>query len=509
MVADQLGPFRILRSLPSDRWGARFRVEHAETGEKGLLRVFNIQVLRDPSRLAAIRHAPQLAGGFHHPHASLPRKLGEIEGGLYLLSEDAPGEPLAQCLARAPAPWPADQALALLRPLAAALDAAHAAGIFHGHPHTGNIFLAETGGGTLTDWGLVWSPEPDSGMLQSLAEGESALFLAPELLAGNQMPGPEGDRYALAVLAYHLLSGGWPYGGDDASERLLAQLTQDPADPRNAAPNLDKDQALVLLRGVERDPAARFASARAMVDALEEAFVRPWQKAGVQLLEISVGPFLAGEGDAAHTRHLPAFQIMQFPVTVAQFAAFVAETGYITLAEREGWGLAYDGARWMKTPGANWRHPRGPETTIDGKENHPVVQIALADARAFCQWAGLELPDEWQWEKAARGPDGRVYPWGNDWRPQCCHHAGDGVRDTLSVDAFPCDASPYGVRNMTGNVWEWTQSPYEPSSPYLVLKGGAWPHPGDVLTALFRYYALPAYRSDALGFRCVSPSQEN
>jgi len=504
----QIGDYQILQVLTSDRWGARLRVEHAETGERGLLRVFNAQILRDPSRIAAIHHAPEFTENFHHSHASLPRRLAKIDGSLCLVSEDVFDRPLDQWLTDDPAPWPVDRSLALLKPLAQVLDAAHAVGVFHGHLHPGAIFLDEDGRVILSDWGLVWSPEPDSGMLQSLIEGEHAIFLAPELLAGNQTPGPSGDRYALAALAYHLLTGSWPYPQKDPSERLLAQLTQPPADPREAAPELDEDQAQTLLRGLRREPSARYASAMEMTTALEEAFVRPWQKAGIQLVTIPTGPFLSGQGDTAQIRQLPAFDIMRFPVTVAQFAAFVAETGYITLAEQEGWGMAYNGARWVKTSGADWRHPRGVDSDVEDKENHPVVQIAFTDAQAFCRWAGLQLPDEWQWEKAARGDDGRLYPWGSDWRSQCCHHAGDGVRDTLPVDAFPCGASPYDVQDMAGNVWEWTRSPFELQSPYLVLRGGGWPHASDVIGVTFRYYALPAYRSDALGFRCVSKTDK-
>ncbi len=508
MTVQRIGDYQIYQSLSPDEWGARLQVEHAKTGERALLRVFSSQVQQNPSRMAAIHHAPELAHSFHHPHASLPRELIEIEGSLCLLSADAAGRPLCQWLQEKPSPWPAEQALPLLRTLAQVLDAAHTAGVFHGHLHPGNIFLDEDGRVTLSDWGLVWSPEPDSGLLQSLAEGEHALFLAPELLAGNQSPGPAGDRYALATLAYHLLSGSWPYPQEDASERLLAQLTQPPADPRSVAPHLDDIQAQTLLQGLARDPTDRYATAADMIAALEEAFIRPWQKVGIQLVAIPPGPFLSGQGETAQMRQLPAFSIMRFPVTVAQFAAFVADTGYATLAEREGWGLAYDGARWVKTPAANWRHPQGGESNIEGKENHPVVQIALEDARAFCKWAGLQLPDEWQWEKAARGDDGRLYPWGSDWRPGCCHHAGDGLRHTMPVDAFPCGASPYHVHDMVGNVWEWTSSPFEPKSPYLVLRGGGWPHARDIISTTFRYYALPDYRSDALGFRCVHTSSK-
>jgi formylglycine-generating enzyme required for sulfatase activity len=101
-----------------------------------------------------------------------------------------------------------------------------------------------------------------------------------------------------------------------------------------------------LLRGLYRDPSARYASAMEMTTVLEEAFVRPWQKAGIQLVTIPTGPFLSGQGDTAQIRQLPAFDIMRFPVTVAQFAAFVAETGYITLAEQEGWGIEPFSPMW-------------------------------------------------------------------------------------------------------------------------------------------------------------------
>ena len=140
---------------------------------------------------------------------------------------------------------------------------------------------------------------------------------------------------------------------------------------------------------------------------------------------------------------------------------------------------------------------------LAGRELHPVVQVSWHDAQAFCEWAGLALPDEEQWEHAARGSDGRLYPWGDRWRPELCNHAQSGWRGTTPVDAFPGDASPYGVRCLAGNVWEWTASTYDPAGAYQVLRGGAWPHDGRALTATFRYYALPGYRSDALGFRCA------
>jgi formylglycine-generating enzyme required for sulfatase activity len=497
-----IGNYQIIRELPEDRLGARFVVKHAQTGERGLLRLFSAQNARDPRLLAAIRHAPEMFRQFSHSHASLPRIFDTIDGRAYLISDEAPGDPLLQTLELHSPPWPEAQALDVLRPLADVMDAAHKTGLYHGHPHPGAIFEQDQSV-TLSDWGLVWSPEPDSGIFQTIAVEEQALTLAPELLAGNRSPGPEGDRYALASLAYYLLSGGWPYEGENASDRLLAQLTQPPLDPRHHRAGLTEEQAQILMRGVAREPDRRFPSAQAMIQTLESVFLPVWKKIGLTMSSVPAGAFLFGHGQQ---QFLPDFNITTFPVTVGQFQTFVQETGYVTLAEREGWGLAYNGRIWEKKPGATWRRPYGGDVPSPPEE-HPVVQIAYEDAQAFCQWSGLSIPTEEQWEKAARGEDGRLYPWGNDWRPDCCHHA-RGPRHPVAVDDFSCGASPYGVYHMAGNVWEWTISPYEPGSAYQVLRGGAWPHDARYLTTTFRYYALPAYRSDALGFRCVMASKE-
>ena len=259
----------------------------------------------------------------------------------------------------------------------------------------------------------------------------------------------------------------------------------------------------VLLRGLAKEPSARYPTGAAFVAALEAAGARPWQKIGLRFAAVSAGAFTFGEGASARVISLPSFEIGIYPVTVAQFAAFVAATGYVTQAEREGWGLAFQGSRWAETAGASWRAPRSPGNSAAGREAHPVVQVSRSDAEAFCAWAGVNLPTEEQWEKAARGDDGRHYPWGDRWRPELCNHAGCEARDTVPVDFYPGDASPCGARGLTGNVWEWTASVYEPGSAYSVLRGGAWPHDERFLTTTFRYYALPGYRSDALGFRCI------
>jgi formylglycine-generating enzyme required for sulfatase activity len=141
------------------------------------------------------------------------------------------------------------------------------------------------------------------------------------------------------------------------------------------------------------------------------------------LAEIPAGPFTMGRADGpdnegpAHEVDLPTYYIEIFEVTNAQFAAFTAETGYVTDAEKAG--------------GSGWR------AYTDGKDTHPAVKISWNDARAYCDWAGRRLPTEAEWEKAARGPAGFLYPWGNDWDPEKANVKAAGYRGTTQGRAFP------------------------------------------------------------------------
>lgn len=192
------------------------------------------------------------------------------------------------------------------------------------------------------------------------------------------------------------------------------------------------------------------------------------------------------------------FGIERSPVTVAQFAAFVAATGYLTVAERPLDPADYPEADpsllvpgsavfqptagpvplndprhwWAYVPGASWRYPGGPETDSAEIPDHPVTQVAYEDAEAYARWAGRELPSEAEWEYAARGGlDGCTYAWGEDPQPEGEPMANTwqgqfpwensgarGWRGTSPVGSFP--ANGFGLLDMTGNVWEWTGDEY-------------------------------------------------
>jgi formylglycine-generating enzyme required for sulfatase activity len=232
-----------------------------------------------------------------------------------------------------------------------------------------------------------------------------------------------------------------------------------------------------------------------------------------------------------HRVYLDAFSIDKYEVTNARFQQFVQATGHCTQAEREGWGFADTGEKFEQVNGANWRAPRGPESSIAGLKQHPVVQVGQEDAQAYCAWAGKRLPTEAEWEKAARGTDGRAYPWGDQFDgarlnfcDQNCQRStpdqmvNDGYRYTAPVGSYEGGKSPYGAYDMAGNVWEWVADWYDkdyyknsparnPQGPtsgkQAILRGGGWS--GHVLSVRTPYRSMyaPAARADVVGFRCA------
>jgi formylglycine-generating enzyme required for sulfatase activity len=195
---------------------------------------------------------------------------------------------------------------------------------------------------------------------------------------------------------------------------------------------------------------------------------------------------LDGEGPVRHVRIRP-FLIGATAVTNAEFAEFVAATGFVTEAERFGWSFVFhhyvEGPKetagvvgiewWRRVDGAAWNHPNGPASSIDGKEDFPVVHVSWNDSVAFAAWAGGRLPTEAEWEHAARGGlKGTIYPWGDehptDAGPYRCNiwqgrfpdldEGGDGHRGLAPARSF--EPNGYGLFNMNGNCWEWNADAY-------------------------------------------------
>ncbi len=218
------------------------------------------------------------------------------------------------------------------------------------------------------------------------------------------------------------------------------------------------------------------------------------------------GEFLMGSNDfypeerPVHPVAVDGFWMDEHPVTVAEFHRFVKETGHVTWAERSPDPADYPDADpellvpgslvfhmtpgpvdlndyrnwWSWVPGAQWRHPEGPGSTVDDRERHPVTHVGYEDASAYAAWAGKELPTEAEWEFAARGGlEGKVFVWGDEFSPKGKMMANtwqgafpwqnlalDGYTRTSPVRTFPPNG--FGLFDLAGNVWEWTSDFFTP-----------------------------------------------
>ena len=227
-----------------------------------------------------------------------------------------------------------------------------------------------------------------------------------------------------------------------------------------------------------------------------------WPKDSKEMVYVPEGEFLYGENK--EVVRLSAYWIDKTPVTNAEFSRFVQATGYRTTAEQTGIGCANTGEKWEDVKGANWRYPAGPKLgDKESRVDHPVVQVSWEDASAYAKWAGKRLPTEQEWEKAARGIDGREYPWG-DQEPtgRLCNFDKHEGRTTPVGKYSPQGDSPFGCEDMSGNIWEWTTG--REGDNGRVLRGGGWSHPAEYLRLVLRSIHEPEECYDTDGFRCVS-----
>ena len=422
-----------------------------------------------------------------------------------------------------------------VRDVAEALAHLHGRGAVHRDVKPANILWAG-GRWKLGDTGLARAVERS--MVTASHMVGSPTYMAPESYEG--MVGPASDVYALGVVALECLTGHAAHDGSSVAELMRNVLTRAPRIPDRLPPPWPELLRLMLAREPARRPSAdqvwRFncqgAPGRVTAPApdqdgeficvhsgeplwepgrglgtpepqgqvSERAHLMPLvcapdlsraahrfdpaliptgsvvnEKDGSILVPIPAGPAIFGSPDGSgdadeHPQFrasLPAYLIGLHPVTNAQYKRFVDAT-------RHG------------AP-ADWRNGRIPP----GPGNHPVVYVSWKDAKAYCDWAGLRLPSELEWEKAARGTDGRIYPWGNEWDKTRCVNGENQRNDgTAPVGSYPSGRSPYGLQDMAGNVWEWCADWYDSdaydryaagggltppaSGSYRVLRGGSW-----------------------------------
>ncbi|MCA9469771.1 MAG: SUMF1/EgtB/PvdO family nonheme iron enzyme, partial [Nitrospira sp.] len=215
------------------------------------------------------------------------------------------------------------------------------------------------------------------------------------------------------------------------------------------------------------------------------------------MVRIPKGPFLYGDEKREVTINHDYYMDV-YPVTNGAYRKFIEGSGYEnqTYWSEEGW-------QWRTSETIT--KPRFWDDERFNGPDQPVVGVSYYEAEAYAKWAGKRLPTEQEWEKAARGTDGRTYPWGEEFEADRCANSVKGEqRQTTPVGTFPEGASPFGCQDMAGNVWEWCASWYDAEQKFRVLRGGSWSN-GDpeIFRCALRNYFNPRLRNFNFGFRCA------
>lgn len=249
-----------------------------------------------------------------------------------------------------------------------------------------------------------------------------------------------------------------------------------------------------------------------------------WETDNSVMVHVPAGDFYMGSRDSddasadddekpMHPVSLDDFWIDKYEVTNEQFAHFLNEKG----------NQEKDGVSWVNVEeeGSNIIYEDGQYEPKSGYGDHPVTYVSWYGAQSYCQWAGKRLPTEAEWEKAARGTDGKIWPWGNDWDEEKVNSKDAGPGHTTAVGNYQDGTSPYGCMDMAGNAWEWVADWYQwdyyqtlpgrnPQGPnqgiYRAVRGGSWVLPQRLTRCAGRFGLTPQVRRGDLGFRCASSS---
>jgi serine/threonine-protein kinase len=503
--------------------GVVYRARDTATGRTVALKCLHTNLAGDPQiRQRFVREARVLRT-WSHPGAVAIHDFVEHEHLLAIVMELVSGESLAYHLARWDGTMPFSEIREIFSQVLVAMEDAHANGVVHRDLKPDNILVSGDGErlrAKIVDFGIAKMIEGTTYTVSGALLG-TCMYMAPEQVKTPGATDHRADIYSLGVTLYELVTGHPPFdGGGSHFAVMMAHVANRPKSPSKLRPDTPPALEQLILDALVKDPNARPQSCAVFRQRLLEALgddipaptsSRPHSPAlpesihetnGHQMTLIATGTFAMGP--SRRDIHLDAFYMDMLPVTNEQFKVFVDATGYRPKDE--------DAKRFLQ----HWRHGKPPR----GEEKHPVVYVSWLDARAYCTWSGSRLPTEAEWEKAARGTDGRKYPWGR--AEPTATFANFGRRDggTMPVGSFPEGASPYGLLDLAGNVWEWCEDvqddAFYESGPtrnpknthrtprcHYVMRGGSWMYEATSLRTFARVGFEARYRFAGGGFRCA------
>jgi serine/threonine-protein kinase len=619
--------YRVEKSLGRGGMAEVYQVWDAERNATLAMKVLHEDLALDNAFLRRFQREAQTLRDLQHPNIVRFYELDQDGRLLFMLMDYVDGETLKHKIFDAQGPMPFDQVMAVMRPLCQALQYAHNKGYIHADVKPGNVMIDRNGRVMLADFGIARLTE--SATVTMLGAGTPA-YMSPEQARGKP-PSPQTDIYALGIILYEMLAGERPFTGEQAktgsstSEKIRwEQLNLNPISPRRFNRQVGSDLETVVMRCLQKDPRARFASPLELLDALEKAMpvtassqpvaapvgsisplqglrkppaeipgaqpqkaqsqpVTPRQatrrklspnmvKWGISLVILLIIVFLWGLGGLPlHPAPMQTSTPTLTPTPVFTFTPVFTSTPVFTptaiplpvgitdfkgvsmrlvsVGEFTMGGETYDdekpihdvyldafymdtyevtNARYQDCVNVGVCDPPKQSGSYTHSlyygnsqfDNYPVIYVDWNMATTYCEWRGAQLPTEAEWEKAARGTDGRTYPWGEGISCSRANYYGGSkfcVGDTSPVGSYESGKSPYGIYDMAGNVWEWVadwysetyyqSSPFEnPVGPgtgqYRALRGGSWDLYDSYVRSAFRRWNVPLYIGYNFGFRC-------
>jgi formylglycine-generating enzyme required for sulfatase activity len=454
---------------------------------------------------------------FQHPNICQVFQSFQENNTAYMVMEYLKGSTLHDELSRRGALAEAE-AVSIICKIGEALEIVHQSNLLHRDIKPDNIMLVEGGRPVLVDFGAA--REFAAGKTKRMTATLTPGYAPMEQYGRHARFGVYTDIYALGATLYHLLTGTAPIEAPDRMmgvelappSKVNPKVSQNVNDAVMWAMEVKVDERpqairdfLSVLTGKQSTPVPTPSSPNptpgptpSLPSTHSTSRINPIDRS--EMVFIPAGEFIMGSEDDADERPvhkvvLGGYYIYKKPVTVAQYQKFCNDTGR-SMPDPPTWG---------------W------------KDEHPIVNVNWYDALVYVKWAGVRLPTEAEWEKAARGVNGWVYPWGNHFYQSCLwasRFADGDIGETAPVGSFWSGASTYGVLDMAGNVWEWcadwynadyyqtlpSLNPLGPNSgKYRVLRGGSWSDvESDCFRAASRDGDYPDVMAGNVGFRCAA-----
>ncbi len=541
-----------------------YRAVDTVIGRTVAVKILTEQGIKDEDAKQRFLHEARMSGSIQHDHIVTVHDYGEEQGYPFIVLEFLHGEDLREAIRKDHLGDVVNKTRIALE-VAQALAYVHQRGIIHRDIKPENIYIEKSGRSKLMDFGIAKAE--GFNLTKAGNSMGTPFYMSPEQVMGSTIT-PLADVYSYGMLLYELFSGVKPVTGETL-QRLFYIILNEHPDPnpllaagtppgvidliqrctakkpehRIQSFNAIADVLKSLLAGAYNVPTQAYAPAQpsynypnapavtlvpaspskpylvpvfvvaGLAVVLLAASVSGWlfysktgestakqtdpkptaPVKGGSVLLVPAGPYLAGENKVSVD--LPAFSIDRTEVSNQAYSEFAAATG-------------------LPPPA--------------GISNLPVVNVTFTQAQAFCKWAGKQIPTESQWEKAARGTDGRNYPWGNELKADLIIAKENPLAASgpAAVDSLAAGKSPFGALHMAGNVWEWVDRPHSPSpsavenlqtalkpppnaqEPWQYIKGGSYDR-GISQALTYEWVSLPArFSSPNIGFRCALPAAQ-